>query len=516
MAQNLKKRIQFILVEKLFRPYTILFLLLFVAGISLRLHELGSAPLWQAEMYNSWAGRNFLEGNGFSDPVGSSSSYTRAWITSSLPIAVSFFFMGLTEFAARLPSVVFGMATAVVGYKIAEDLMGKKAGLIFLGIFVFDLIAVTWHRQARMYAQNQFFYICGVFLLSRWYGRDKLKLTSFYPVILVPVVLLGVHNHVSFLGLGAAFFVFMFFSLFSILYRKEDFSSIFSETRVRRHVVIIAGLMASALLFLVFNGVPSWFMGYSPDWYTHSRGVFFYLNFILKNSSIYFLLGLGIFTVWDKKRLWLPSLALTVPFIVQSFFIDFKEPRMIFHLYPLIVLVAVKPLSDFLDLFSGEIYPRFEKFISIIFILLFVSVFQAPFNSFQTVSETSYGVINPKPNHRSAVNFIEDRRNSTDLVITSAPFITSWYMRNTSEIDYDLNPLNYNRTESGLYSPRLGIKGIEDGKHVKKIFRNSTGWVITDENFRTKTSQEVRNTVKANSRKVEKFRGDMIDLYRFK
>jgi len=82
----------------------------------------------------------FLEGNGFSYPVGSSEPYLRAWMTATLPVSISFAFLGYTEFAARLPSVIVGLSTIVVTYLLGKDVGGYKLGLISSAIMSIDFL----------------------------------------------------------------------------------------------------------------------------------------------------------------------------------------------------------------------------------------------------------------------------------------------------------------------------------------------------------------------------------------
>jgi predicted membrane-bound mannosyltransferase len=119
------------------RLYYAALLAILLLGGYLRVRRLGVAPLWIDEAYASWAARNFLAGNGFSDPIGPSSPYRRAWATTSLPIAASFTLFGLSEFAARLPMATYGLGSVVVAWRLGGR-YDRLLGLLLAAFVAFD------------------------------------------------------------------------------------------------------------------------------------------------------------------------------------------------------------------------------------------------------------------------------------------------------------------------------------------------------------------------------------------
>ena len=96
--------------------WAILFLL--ISGFILRIYDLGIQSFWFDEAISSTAAVAFLETGTPTFPSGL--VYSRAILNTFL-IALSFKIFGITEFAARLPSVMFGMLTILLVY-----LMGSK------------------------------------------------------------------------------------------------------------------------------------------------------------------------------------------------------------------------------------------------------------------------------------------------------------------------------------------------------------------------------------------------------
>lgn len=495
-------------------PYLIVFILILALGAVLRFNNLGGAPFWKTEIYNSWAARNFIQGLGFSDAVGPSSSYYRALITTSFPIAVSFLLFGINEFAARLPSVLVGLVTVMTCYLLGKEVGGRKLALIYSAFMAVDYWVITWHTQARMYAHNQFLYLLTLLLFLRWYSRDRLSLKSRYLISLVPVALLGVHNHISFIGIGSALGAFIGLSLIWELDTdslEEDFKN---NRFLRNHVfwIILGGV--GGLAFLLVNGLPFPFFNYSPDWYNHVRGPLYYLRFLADQSMYIFFFGAGLILSVRHKRLWLILLAFLIPFGVQSLLLYFKIPRMIFHLYPLYLMISAVPVVytiNAVDYFTDRDY---SLILTILAISIMITTVFSPVNTFEEMQENSHGAIGLEPDYRGPSNFISGRMSKDDIILSSSPALSAWYLGGPEEVDYNLNPENNKRIDGELVDPRSGTYGIRNGREASRIIENSSGWVIAGTNFKYKTDRDIKEVIVRKSDKTIS-RWTQVTVYRF-
>ena len=67
---------------------------------------------------------------------------------------------GETEFAYRLPSVLFGTLTIPLIFFFARNItISSRAALVAAFLTAFLMVEIAWSRQARMYQPFQFFYI---------------------------------------------------------------------------------------------------------------------------------------------------------------------------------------------------------------------------------------------------------------------------------------------------------------------------------------------------------------------
>lgn len=496
--------------------------LLCVFGIAsfLRFHELGQPYLWQDEIHTVWPAKHFLEGLGFSKPVGTE-PYLRAWITSTLPVATSFSILGYTEFAARLPSVLIGLSTVLVTYLLGKDVGGKKLGLLVSGIMALDFWVINWHTEARMYVHNQFLYILGVWLMFRWYNRDSLDFRSRYLFALIPTILFGIHNHKSYLGLGPAIGLFLVLSLFMEFKDNDWRLKISQNSFVKKHLKCIFFGSVTVLMYLAINGIPFPLLDLAPTWYVFDRGVLYYLRWLSDYNGLIYFFGIGSILIWRQKKNWIIPLAFGIPFVVQSF-LFFKEPRFIFHLYPLFIVIMCIPLVYSLNIVisyleSRNILTNHLDAISIFAVILIIFSISPPIEELMAKEERPHEMLTGS-NHRGPTNYISERRSKDDLLLSSAPSITAWYMGDIDEVDYDLNYLENENISGELVDRDTGIEAVKNKSEMEKIISGNSGWVIADANFYKdfRIKNEVRRVIIDNSRKIEKSSWREADIYRFK
>ena len=118
-------------------------------GFYFRFNNLGDRSFWFDEAVTSYAAIGLLE---HGTPVlPSGVVYNRALLNTYL-IALSFKTFGISEFSARIVSVIFGTLTIPLVYLLGKEL-GRHTGLIAALIIAFSAFEILWAREARMYAQ---------------------------------------------------------------------------------------------------------------------------------------------------------------------------------------------------------------------------------------------------------------------------------------------------------------------------------------------------------------------------
>lgn len=152
--------------------------ILFLA-IFLRLYNLGVPSIWVDEAFSIWIAK--------ADPH---TLMTNISMDAHPPLYFIFLhywikLFGQSEFAARLLSVIFGLATIVVTYKFCNEIFeDKKYGLLtafLLSISSFAIILTD--TDVKMYSQLMFLTILSTYLLCKVMKKESLYLWLAYIVV---------------------------------------------------------------------------------------------------------------------------------------------------------------------------------------------------------------------------------------------------------------------------------------------------------------------------------------------
>ena len=153
--------------KKINLEYLLLTIILIFACF-LRVYKLGVPPFWIDEGISTIASLNILE-KGL--PIlDSGVLYGRAYLFHYLQ--AFFLLFGQTDFLARFASVIFGLLTILLAYKIGKE-YSKSGGIIsalFMSVFYLE---VFYSRQARFYQLFQLMFFLSIYLLYK--SKDNPK-----------------------------------------------------------------------------------------------------------------------------------------------------------------------------------------------------------------------------------------------------------------------------------------------------------------------------------------------------
>lgn len=146
-----------------------------VAGIYLRMRNLGSVVIAYGEEPVIFSDKAFLESNGA----------LHHWLVFW---AKSFF--GQSAFVCRLPSVLFGIGSGVLIFFTGKMLAGSKAGLFSLFFWAINGHLYAFEKYCRFYATGEFFILLSAFLLMvllRSFEK-KFSITAIFFFLLLYIV----------------------------------------------------------------------------------------------------------------------------------------------------------------------------------------------------------------------------------------------------------------------------------------------------------------------------------------
>lgn len=150
------------IIKKFYKQEYLFLFFILIFGLILRIWQLGTPNFWVDESISSLISQKIVESG---IPLFDSGVfYSRAILFHYLE--AFFLIFSQTDFAARLVSVVFGLATIVLAFYVGKE-YDKTAGLVaalFTAIFLFEIV---YSRQARFYQMFQFLFFLTLFFLYK-------------------------------------------------------------------------------------------------------------------------------------------------------------------------------------------------------------------------------------------------------------------------------------------------------------------------------------------------------------
>lgn len=515
-------------------------------GLALRLYNLGSAPFWIDEIVQVRAAANFAQGTGFIHPTGA--EYSRAWMTVGLPIAILFKILPASEFIARFPSAVVGTLIVPVAYMLGKKVIDRPSGLLLAALLSVDPWQLTWSREARMYIHFQLLFLLSILIFLHWYHND-LEWNQKPLYCLVAILPLGIITHDGFLFIGPIIIAFLTISLSAksyMLYIRDG--GIFNDEFILRHLFIIGMGIVAGVVFLSLKGVPDILLGSTPSWYGGGTSVGFFWDTLTSRYSIIggalFFTGL-IYVLSRGYSGLLVTVSFILPFLVLRYFVEWRIPRYIFHLYPLFLMISLSPISyaiKKLDFYAKNWYKSentttsfinsdcnlkskspimqsaflnhlISKSTIVIMILLTAQLISPVASSITFLNQNPHGTIEDRPDHRGSSQYIQAHSESSDIIISSTPGLTLWYL---DRVDYTVFPRTTMVDKSGTtVDTETGATVLESENAVENLLSNGSGWIIADHRLRWYVDNSVKDTIRSESILVNSDSWEDTNLYRF-
>ncbi|MFA5358133.1 MAG: glycosyltransferase family 39 protein [archaeon] len=410
----------------------VLLSLILIFALFLRVYALENAPFWVDESISSLVSKNILQSG--LPLLGSGALYDRAFVFHYSQ-AISFAVFGISDFAARFPSVLFGVLTVLLAYLIGKE-YSKKAGLIAAIFCATFFIEVFFSRQARFYQLFQFAFFASIYLLY----RSKKNYKFLYPALLC--FLIAVDSQ------PAGLLLVPFFVLHILYYnRKKWLFSLVPIIVFFQQQLSVFGIFSRTTAATVIASADTAAIQILPALYLRE-----YLNFAvnMKYLLLFFVPG-AIWAFFRNKRL---TLLLLIPsFLLLSgiIFLDIFALRYAyFFAFPLILFSSL--LLSFLLEKYGKIFV-----IVILLVLLIPSNLFFPFNyvtmvkptqgSFNDFSAPEIDVKNIPP------ELLSELKEPSSVIITHYSPPVEWYIKKPSFVlDFSM---------SGKSSSSIDVNGID-------------------------------------------------------
>lgn len=266
-------------------------------------------------------------------------------VTTYSLVALAFSFFGVSEWSARLPSMVIGSLIPVAVYLVGKHLYSKRIGFAAGILTVFSYLEITWSRQARGYVLQQLLALVFLGIVYRFSrssdSRSRIKLF----VLGVITALLGMLTH--------SFFIFPIIAgvIFLLLFSRNLFRDIFRNPKA---IVALTGSVGVLLVFTPFlerirSSLMSGIFGITNNL------AYYHAYLWREHGIITFLAILGFLFGFHKYRRATVLLALHVVVTISfvTFFVGTTDTRYLLLFFPWVFFLTGSAMLDALtSLFS--------------------------------------------------------------------------------------------------------------------------------------------------------------------
>jgi len=314
---------------------------------------LDKLSLWMDEGFYYLAAQKILE---FGYPLFPSGHVYYKAIVYAYILAFFSLVFGFTVFNLRLISIFATLALIPVTFIMGKRLFSRPVGLAAVVLFSLSAWVAEYSRTVLYFAPLQLVSLLGVFLFYRGFFEDKRKskLLATAVFIIAPLI----HQ----LGMGVWFCYPAFFLIKGArrFFRRDVLISLgatslfYVAVQVHEFFFWKVGYVYAKTDFS-FGGMWTYFFGsFSLSYFREFYRSFPRMSLVI-SAGFALLLGCWIFDAWRKKTEgkalyanWLfLGLCLVFPLLFLGFFRTHVQPRYLYQLYPLFLILYVASLYVF-------------------------------------------------------------------------------------------------------------------------------------------------------------------------
>ena len=400
---------------------------IFFLALFLRLYNLGVPSIWVDEAFSIWIAE-----------AGIHTLLTNISMDAHPPLYFILLhywikLFGNSEFAARLLSVIFGLAAIIVTYKFCNEIFNdKKYGLLaafLLSISSYSIIFTD--TDVKMYSQLMFLTMLSTYVLYKALKEESFYLWALY--VIVSILNIYTHyfsffvilSHIIYIlvikpdkdGIKRVLYPAFIFLISFIFWSNSFFKQIFvfrrGEHLGKAGVINFMGLVTDLFSTIYFK-MPAWIV-------------------YIFTALILILLVKGILVCLRHKNSKIIPLIFGVV-VFTPFLISFISGK---HIFQSRYFSLIHPL--FLILLACGILSFRNKFIKCLVILIFILFNLSSYYLYAT--DSRYW----KQDWRTVAKYVEEKSKSGDLVLM--------------QISYNIFPFNYYYKNNLL---RFGLKATSE------------------------------------------------------
>ncbi len=385
----------------------IILLLITLIGAYFRLYHLGLPSFWVDELDFVDAARSMIR---VGEPLlDSGYPYPRAPLFT-YSLMASFKLFGVSEFASRLPSAIFGILAIPMMFVLGRGMFNERVGLLSALFLTISPFAIGWSRACRMYALFQLLFLAGVYFFYRGFEHGHPPKSPFKGGLTTSPLeggrssisplkggLRGVfqrwHLNLPHLLLGGFFLLLSYsthqnaglFLLTFIAYLlmmgiaitvKDGFTTALKSKYLILLTTVLGGLVLAYVVLPPIREFVTYAAVYQPKWAEVASAqnpwrIFeFLFGWEKVPFNLLFVFGLYLILKRGERAGIFSLLTFAIPIILFSFVFEYRKNDYIFHVYPIFYLVAAYALdasiTGFAMLSAAKHPERLQRFFAML------------------------------------------------------------------------------------------------------------------------------------------------------
>lgn len=344
-------------------------------------------------------------------PVLATGYYPDNYVLHFYLMAASMKVFGFNEFAARFPSVIFGVLTIIAVFLLAKKIFNKEVGLLASLFIVFSIWEITMSRQARSYQVLQFFYVTSIFWC--YWIIEKIEKNSFqikHLIVTAILIACTVLTHMMGFIPWIVFFFYLLFVRFDLVKNGwNKISQLFPNKIIKFFSFSVLLLFSLSVLESLnfFRGIRQAIWNTADNQFVIFNHFSYYHSLVWRQYGLYTFLGtLGLiwFTVLQFKK----SIFIWLVLFIQIGLVFFRFPeaytRYLYSIFPIILIFFSYALWQ---IWQWSPIKKFPIILLGIFIVLNGYKFTVKPKTFYSANADMIEL--PEPDFKSAYQYIINR-----------------------------------------------------------------------------------------------------------
>jgi len=483
-------------------------------GFGMRIYNLEKASLNVDEAISSitaigilHTGKPIFESTGLLNVHGLLHAYS---------IALSFKLFGISDFTARMPSVIFGTISIILIYVISKEISCNKIVSISTAfLYTLSIWSISISQDARMYQQLSFLYLITFFAFI-YFVKNKMILQFIVMILLIISTYLT--QRIGLVLIPTIIITSL------ILYPYEI--NIFFNKYVRNKLKSLCSIILIIILFSYEHGIKydHFLFGITNNTLFGGYFSFVPINYFINNYFILFLffsinVGIILSNIKNNRVASSALFFILIPLFMIDYLIFPNVPhdrvRYFYITFPFFLILSLDGLGKIRYIFSKITYKKISYCCLLIFVV-----------SYPLLND-SYFTYSPKPilkdnmvvsDFKNVNQYISNMTDYNDLIIISNPTPTAYYY--FGHVDYWLNS---HQGESTLYTyekngTRVDVYAnatlVSNLKNLKTIVNNSVSGVIIIEKYRYRfIDKDIKSWISINLEQIDSVSNNYIDVY---